>query len=69
MLSSTKMHRIMIRRKKSSSQITQFHKKRVTKRIIDEDLNTLLDYKKFASIKKHLKEGLIFLIDKEIEKR
>jgi predicted nucleotidyltransferase component of viral defense system len=61
------------RRKKSSLEhlveLRNFIKKSVTKRIIDEDLNTLLDYKKFTSIRKHLKEELISLIEKEIEKR
>jgi predicted nucleotidyltransferase component of viral defense system len=61
------------RRKKSSLdhliELRNFIKKRVTQKIIDEDLNTLLDYKKFIFIRKYLKEELIRLIDKEIEKR
>lgn len=61
------------RRKKSSLDhlidLRNFIKKRVTQKIIDEDLNTLLDYKKFISIRKHLKQELITIIDKKIEKR
>ncbi len=49
------------------TELNDFVKKKVTKKIIDEDLNILLDYKKFISIRKYIKEELIKFIEAEIE--
>jgi predicted nucleotidyltransferase component of viral defense system len=58
------------RRKVSSlTHLTELHdfvEKKVTKKIIDEDLNTLLDYKKFIVIRKYLKKELLTFLEKEI---
>ncbi len=58
------------RKKVSSSthliELHEFVKKRVTKKIIDEDLNTLLEYKKFIIIRKYLKKELLTFLEKEI---
>jgi len=44
-----------------------FIEKKVTENILNEDLNVLLDYKKFRKIRKHLKQEVLFFLDKEIE--
>ncbi len=49
-------------------ELREFIDKRVTKKTIDEDLNTLLDYNKFNTIRKYLKKETIDFINKEIER-
>ncbi|MGM0482850.1 MAG: nucleotidyl transferase AbiEii/AbiGii toxin family protein, partial [Patescibacteria group bacterium] len=48
------------------SDIKDFIEKEVTKQMIDEDLNALLDYPKFKMIRKYLKEETLRFIEKEI---
>ena len=46
------------------SDLIQFIKDKITKTIIDQDLNTLLPYEKFKKIRKIIKqETLVFLND------
>jgi len=52
---------------KHFSDLKIFVEEKVTKQLIDEDLNTLLDYDKFKLMRKYLKEETLRFIDKEIE--
>ncbi len=49
------------------SDLKAFVEKEVTKRMIDEDLNALLDIDKFKLIRKYLKEETLRFIEKEIK--
>ena len=49
------------------SDLKAFVEKEVTKRMIDEDLNALLDIDKFKLIRKYLKEETLRFIEKEIQ--
>ncbi len=49
-------------------ELRDFVDKRVTRRTIDEDLNTLLDYDKFNTVRKYLKKEIVDFISKEIER-
>ncbi len=48
-------------------ELKEFIQKSVTKQVIDEDLNTLLEYDQFKLIRKYLKEETIKFIDNEIK--
>ncbi len=51
------------------TELRDFVDKKITTKVIDEDINTLLDYNRFKSIRKHLKAEVIKFIDNEIEKQ
>jgi predicted nucleotidyltransferase component of viral defense system len=48
-------------------KLKKFIENKVTKKTIEEDLNTLLEYEKFNKIKKYLKRETINFLDKDIE--
>lgn len=48
-------------------ELRDFVEKEVTKKTIDEDLNALLEYKRFNLIRKYLKEETLRFIDGEIK--
>ncbi len=52
---------------KHFQELYSFIDKKVTRKIIEEDLNILLDYKKFISIKDSLKKETLFFLMKEME--
>ncbi len=47
-------------------ELEEFVEKKVTIKIIEEDINTLLDYEKFSKIRKHLKPELLDFIRNEV---
>ncbi len=64
---------IIIERRRTSvldyfKKLRQFVDDNVTRKILDEDLNVLLDYDKFKRINKYLKKETLNFIDAEIER-
>ncbi len=53
---------------KHLTELRDFIDKKITTKVIDEDINMLLDYKHFKSIRKHLKTEVIKFINNEIKK-
>jgi len=49
-------------------KLRQFVDNRITRKILEEDLNTLLEYEKFKQINKYLKKETLNFIDIEIER-
>jgi len=49
-------------------QLEKFIGENLTRKIIEEDLNTLLDYNKFIKIRKYLKDETLGFIKSELEK-
>ncbi len=49
-------------------ELESFVEKKVTRKVIEEDLNTLLDYDKFSKMRKYLKEEVIGFLRTEISK-
>lgn len=48
--------------------LRRFIEKEITRKILEEDLNALLDYEKFKQIRKYLKQEVINFIDREVER-
>jgi len=49
-------------------KLKEFVDKRITRKILEEDLNALLEYKKFKQINKYLKKETLNFIDIEIKR-
>ena len=47
-------------------ELVEFVKKEITETIISQDINTLLPYKKFKTVRKILKQEVIMFLSDEI---
>lgn len=54
--------------KKHLQELKQFIEKKVTRRVLEEDLNVLLEYEKFKKVREYLKTETLQFIEEEIKK-